>query len=60
MIKSPCINVCILDSDSGLCLGCCRYEDEIFNWMNFTEEQKKTILTKIKKRVISNAVRKDN
>ena len=54
MVESPCKNVCTLDKDSGLCLGCCRYADEIFNWMSFTEEQKKTIISNIEKRNISN------
>ena len=60
MVKSPCINICKIDSDSGLCIGCCRYEHEVFNWTLFSDEEKKTILSKIKKRVEINNTTKKN
>ena len=41
MVKSPCINICKIDNDSGLCIGCCRYEHEVFNWIHFSDEEKK-------------------
>ena len=47
MIKSPCIGVCEFDSKKGICNGCKRNEFEIFNWMYFSEEQKKEILLEI-------------
>ena len=50
MVKSPCINICKIDNDSGLCIGCCRYEHEVFNWIHFSDEEKKTTLSKIKER----------
>ncbi len=34
MIASPCINVCQMDSASGLCRGCFRTLDEIAGWAN--------------------------
>lgn len=30
--KSPCINVCLLDADTGWCLGCGRTAGEIAEW----------------------------
>ena len=57
-IKSPCINVCRIDNDSGLCVGCCRNEHEVFNWIYFSKEQKKITLSKIKKRVKINNTNK--
>ena len=50
MIKSPCLNICEIDKDSGLCKGCKRNSFEIFNWINFVEEEKKMILIKTKER----------
>ena len=32
MVESPCKNVCELDPNTGLCLGCKRTVDEIQNW----------------------------
>ena len=50
MVKSPCINICTIDKDSGLCIGCHRNEYEIFNWIYFSDEEKKVILSKIKEK----------
>lgn len=50
LVKSPCRNVCKIDKNSGLCIGCYRYEFEIFNWINFSEKQKKNILLKVEER----------
>ncbi len=49
-IKSPCIEICQLDDDGKLCLGCFRYLDEISGWQTFSEEKKKKILDAIKLR----------
>ena len=50
MVKSPCINICTIDKDSGLCIGCCRNEYEVFNWIFFSDEEKKVILSKIEEK----------
>lgn len=41
---SPCINVCRLDNDGVLCLGCYRSVDEIANWSVYTPTQKQAVL----------------
>jgi len=45
MQKSPCKNVCKLDPNTGLCLGCRRTIDEINNW-NLKDDKEKIIITK--------------
>ena len=45
-----CIDICTTDTQSGLCVGCCRIQEEIANWMTYSELQKKQVLTKIEKR----------
>jgi len=52
MIKSPCTNVCEIDDRSRLCIGCYRNEYEVFNWIHFSEKQKKLVLLKLKNRNI--------
>lgn len=32
-VPSPCISVCAIDPDSGLCTGCFRTLDEIAAWV---------------------------
>lgn len=41
--NSPCRNICKLN-EKGKCMGCFRYIDEIANWNNYTDEQKKIVL----------------
>jgi predicted Fe-S protein YdhL (DUF1289 family) len=45
MVKSPCKNVCELDPNTGLCLGCKRTIDEINNWC-LKDDEEKIIITK--------------
>jgi predicted Fe-S protein YdhL (DUF1289 family) len=48
-IKSPCISVCALDSQ-GLCTGCFRTGEEIRDWGNSTNEQRRHVLGLIHQR----------
>lgn len=32
IIESPCISVCMMDAESGWCIGCGRTLDEIGRW----------------------------
>lgn len=41
---SPCINVCRIDADSGLCLGCARSLDEIGRWSQAPLAERRRIL----------------
>ncbi|RZO49273.1 MAG: DUF1289 domain-containing protein [Candidatus Pelagibacterales bacterium] len=50
MIDSPCNDICTIDSESGLCVGCGRTPNEITNWIHYSNNQKKIILNALKKR----------
>lgn len=47
---SPCINICKIDKQNQLCIGCKRTIDEISNWLNYTDVQRKEIIDKLKYR----------
>lgn len=32
IVQSPCISVCVMDAETGWCLGCARTIDEIGRW----------------------------
>jgi predicted Fe-S protein YdhL (DUF1289 family) len=49
LIDSPCNNICTIDSESGLCVGCGRTPSEITNWIHYSDNQKKIILNSLKK-----------
>ena len=46
-VASPCINVCRMNPDSGLCEGCLRTLDEIAAWSGMTPYEKRAVLAKL-------------
>jgi predicted Fe-S protein YdhL (DUF1289 family) len=49
-IATPCIQVCAVDGQSGLCLGCYRTLPEIGGWSRFTDSERATIMAGLKDR----------
>ena len=43
-IRTPCIQVCAVDGESGLCLGCFRTLAEIASWSRLTEAQRDAVM----------------
>jgi predicted Fe-S protein YdhL (DUF1289 family) len=39
-ITTPCVKVCIVDGESGLCLGCFRSLPEIARWSRLDEAER--------------------
>ncbi len=50
-ISSPCIRVCTLDPEAGLCIGCGRTSEEITRWYRLTEEQRLSIMAVLEERL---------
>ena len=46
-IATPCVKVCIVDGESGLCLGCFRTLPEIAGWASFTPEARERVMTEL-------------
>lgn len=46
-VDSPCINICRLDSKTGLCVGCFRTLDEIAQWSQMKDSQRLEVLAAI-------------
>ncbi len=40
---SPCIDICRIDPDSGLCTGCLRTLDEIARWGSYSDDDKRAV-----------------
>ena len=49
-VPSPCISVCRMNPQSGLCEGCLRSIEEIAQWGNVGDELKRAILKRIEQR----------
>jgi uncharacterized protein len=47
---SPCVSVCQMDPDSGLCEGCFRTIDEIAAWSSLSDSAKQTVWQRLVER----------
>jgi predicted Fe-S protein YdhL (DUF1289 family) len=43
-IATPCVQVCIVDGPSGLCLGCYRTLQEIGTWSRLTDDERSVLM----------------
>jgi predicted Fe-S protein YdhL (DUF1289 family) len=43
-VEPPCVNICLLGAEFGLCVGCGRTIDEIANWASMTEDERRAIM----------------
>src|SRR5215813_12029772 len=52
---SPCVSICRLDDETGLCVGCLRNIDEIRDWMIMLPGEREDVLRRIDERRKSGA-----
>jgi predicted Fe-S protein YdhL (DUF1289 family) len=52
-IETPCVKVCVLDPDSGYCIGCGRTRSEIAGWLDMTDALRRAIMAGLPQRVDS-------
>jgi predicted Fe-S protein YdhL (DUF1289 family) len=43
-VESPCVKVCLLHPQSGLCIGCYRTAEEIAAWSTMTPETRRAVM----------------
>ncbi|WP_425988580.1 DUF1289 domain-containing protein [Brevundimonas sp. TWP2-3-2] len=46
-IATPCVQICIVDGPTGLCLGCYRTLAEIGGWSQLTDDQRTEIISEL-------------
>jgi len=49
-IESPCILVCVMDSQTGFCLGCARTLDEIAGWSTLDSDERRAVMALLAQR----------
>ena len=50
-IKTPCVKVCVVDGQTGSCLGCGRTLGEIAQWARFSDEQRDEVMALLPARI---------
>lgn len=50
-VSSPCIDICQMDDQAGLCLGCGREIGEIVQWGMMSEAARRQIMEKLPQRI---------
>jgi predicted Fe-S protein YdhL (DUF1289 family) len=50
-VKSPCIKVCQMDPQRGVCLGCARTLDEIARWGTMSDGERDRIMKQLAERL---------
>ena len=49
-IATPCTQVCVVDGESGLCLGCFRTLGEIAAWAALSDEARAALMAELPSR----------
>jgi predicted Fe-S protein YdhL (DUF1289 family) len=50
-VSTPCINVCVIDPLSALCIGCGRTAGEIAAWPTMSETERITVMAGLGQRL---------
>ena len=43
-METPCIGICVMDAETGLCVGCARTLQEIAGWAAMTDGERRRIV----------------
>jgi predicted Fe-S protein YdhL (DUF1289 family) len=50
-LETPCVNICLLDQDTGTCLGCGRTLSEIARWVAMSDTERRAIMAALPARM---------
>ncbi len=57
-IESPCVQICMLHPETGLCVGCGRTGDEIGRWTRMGAAERRRIMDALPGRVAAPTARR--
>jgi uncharacterized protein len=57
-IATPCIKVCVIEPETGFCIGCGRTRMEIGNWLGISAAERQAIMQGLAERVETLTLRK--
>jgi predicted Fe-S protein YdhL (DUF1289 family) len=50
-LETPCVNVCLLDEETGHCVGCGRTIAEIAGWASLSDGERRAIMATLPARM---------
>jgi predicted Fe-S protein YdhL (DUF1289 family) len=50
-LQTPCVNICLLDEETGLCVGCGRTINEIAGWAAMSDAERSRIMRELPARI---------
>ncbi len=57
-IETPCVKICVVDPETGFCIGCGRTRGEIGSWLAMSPGERHDILGALPERVAGLTLRK--
>ncbi len=60
LISTPCIQLCVLEQSTGLCIGCGRTRAEIGAWGTMDEAGRRAIMATLSERLLALTSRKSD
>jgi predicted Fe-S protein YdhL (DUF1289 family) len=46
-VDTPCVNICLLDPETGHCVGCWRSLAEIAGWASMSDSDRRAIMAEL-------------
>jgi predicted Fe-S protein YdhL (DUF1289 family) len=50
-IETPCVKICVVDPETGFCIGCGRTRGEIGGWLGMSADERRSVMTALPERV---------
>ncbi len=57
-IETPCVKICVVDPETGFCIGCGRTRMEIAGWLSMEPAERHTVMAALPERVATLTQRK--
>ena len=57
-IETPCVKVCVVDPDSGYCIGCGRTRTEIASWLDIDAGERRAVMDTLPQRLADLTLRR--
>jgi predicted Fe-S protein YdhL (DUF1289 family) len=50
-IETPCIKICVVDPETGFCIGCGRTRGEIGGWLGLSPDERRQVMAELPERI---------